>query len=56
MYVSEEELFGEQYTVWVEGTEVNDYHFSKQQAEHLSEVYKEHGHTDVQVQRVSAND
>jgi hypothetical protein len=54
MYVTEEELYGEQYTVWVGGTEINDVHLSKAQAKHLKSVYEDNGYDDVQIQRVEA--
>ena len=54
MYVTEEELYGEQYTLWVGGTEINDVHLSKAQAKHLQSVYEDNGYDDVQIQKVEA--
>jgi len=32
------------YTVWVDGTEVNDYYLTKEQAETLAEEYLDDGY------------
>lgn len=32
------------YTVWVGGTEVNDYYLNKEQAKSLAEIYKNNGY------------
>ena len=40
-----------EFSVWVGGTEVNDYFLSKEEAEKLAEKYKNDGYEDVQIQR-----
>lgn len=39
------------YTVWVGGTEVNDYLLDKANAELLAEQYIDDGYTDVSVEK-----
>ena len=40
------------YTVWVGGTEVNDYYLTKEQAENLAFDYEIDGYNDVIVEEV----
>jgi hypothetical protein len=40
------------YTVWVGGTEVNDYLLTKKQAEDIAEEYEEKGYDDVAIEKV----
>ena len=41
------------YTVWVGGTEVNDYYLTKQQAENLAFEYEQQGYDDVFVEQIN---
>ncbi len=41
------------YTVWVGGTEVNDYYLTKQQAENLAFEYEQQGYDDVIVEQIN---
>jgi hypothetical protein len=38
------------WTVWVGGTEVNDYHMAKDKALSLASYWKDRGYNDVKVQ------
>ena len=40
------------YTVFVGGTEVNDYYLSQEEANQLAEEYREDGYTDVEIVKV----
>jgi hypothetical protein len=40
------------YSVWVGGSEVNDYYLTKDQAEALAYEYKIKGYTDVQIEEI----
>ena len=40
------------YTVFVGGTEVNDYYLSQEEANRLAEEYREDGYTDVEIIKV----
>lgn len=40
------------YSVWVGGSEVNDYYLTKEQAEDLAEEYKEDGYDDVVIEEI----
>lgn len=42
-------MYGEDdnYTVYVGGTEVNDFYLTKPEAEHLASLYEEDGYDDV---------
>ena len=40
------------YSVWVGGSEVNDYYLTKDQAEALANDYKIKGYTDVQIEEI----
>lgn len=40
------------YSVWVGGSEVNDYYLTKEQAEYLAEEYKEDGYDDVVIEEI----
>ena len=40
------------YTVWVGGTEVNDFYLTKEQAEDLAFEYKQDGYDDVCIEEV----
>jgi len=42
----------ENYTVWVGGTEVNDYHLTKEQAKNLAYEYELDGYDDVQIEKI----
>tara|TARA_R110000803_G_scaffold112660_4_gene181024 strand:- start:1004 stop:1186 length:183 start_codon:yes stop_codon:yes gene_type:complete len=48
--MSEEQL--KEYTVWVGGTEVNDFLLTKEKAEELAESYIEDGYDDVAIDKV----
>ncbi len=41
-----------EYTVWVGGTEVNDFLLTKEKAEELAESYIEDGYDDVAIDKV----
>jgi len=38
------------YSVWVGGTEINDYYIPKQQAEDLANQYIQDGYDDVKIE------
>lgn len=40
------------YTVWVGGTEVNDYYLTKEQAEKLADEYINDGYDDVKIEKI----
>ena len=40
------------YSLWVGGSEVNDYYLTKEQAEDLAEEYKEDGYDDVVIEEI----
>lgn len=40
------------YTVWVGGTEVNDYYLTKEQADNLAFEYEVDGYDDVIVEEI----
>jgi hypothetical protein len=42
----------EKYTVWVGGTEVNDYYLSLEEAEMLAFEYQDDGYDDVKIQKI----
>ena len=48
--MSEEQL--KEYTVWVGGTEVNDFLLTKEKSEELAESYIEDGYDDVAIDKV----
>jgi len=41
-----------EYTVWVGGTEVNDYYLSKEEAKRLANEYTTDGYDDVIIEKV----
>ena len=41
------------YTVWVGGTEVNDYYLNLNQATTLKKYYEDMGYTDVKVEEIA---
>ena len=45
-----------EYTVWVGGTEVNDYLITHQQAIDLAKVYTDDGYDQVQIDRYDYKD
>ena len=42
-----------EYTVWVGGTEVNDYYLTKEEAENLAFEYKDDGYDDVIIEKIN---
>jgi hypothetical protein len=43
------------WTVWVGGTEVNDYYLTKEKAERLAQLYRDDDYDDVVVEKVNIN-
>jgi len=43
----------DKYTVWVGGTEVNDYYVNKKTADRISKEYKLDGYDDVIIEKVN---
>lgn len=43
---------GKKYTVWVGGTEVNDYHLSLDEAQRLAYEYQNDGYDDVIIEEI----
>ena len=40
------------YTIWVGGTEVNDYYVDKKTADRIAEEYKLSGYDDVKIKKI----
>ena len=45
-------MYKSRYTVWIGGTEVNDFLLNKSEADVLANTYKNQGHDDVQIQDI----
>jgi len=43
----------DRYTVWVGGSEVNNYHLTLIEAEELADEYIEDGYDDVQIEKIT---
>ena len=44
------------WTVWVGGSEVNNYYLTKEQAKEVAQVWKDDGYEDVVIQAVNISD
>lgn len=42
-----------EYTVWVGGVEVNDYHLTKEEAENLAFEYRDGEYDDVIIEKIN---
>jgi hypothetical protein len=40
------------WTVWVGGTEINDYLLTKKEAQELAQIWKDKGYTEVVMERI----
>ena len=45
-------LSGKHYSVWVGGSEVNDYYLSREDAISLANEYRDNGYDDVVIEKV----
>lgn len=42
-----------EYTVWVGGTEVNNYYLTKKEAENLAFEYEDDGYDDIIIEKIN---